>query len=202
MKRLSAILDSEKGTGFSPYINPANNLRALAPEGRFSEISLALPHLAVGESMKNSILRLSFILLTAIFLLNSVPCHSQDSMQYRTQESAQYRACMEKAYAQMSMNICADAEYKRVDSEMNGVYQRLLSKAEKVPGATVKIKAAERAWILYRDAYMEALYPAEDKQLAYGSIYPMEYAEFRTALTREHTNALRDLIKQYDEEGQ
>ncbi|MGB9407358.1 MAG: lysozyme inhibitor LprI family protein [Terracidiphilus sp.] len=109
---------------------------------------------------------------------------------------------MEKADVQMSMNSCADAEYKRADSEMNGVYQQLLSVAEKIPVATAKIKAAERAWILYRDAYMEALYPAEDKQLAYGSIYPMEYAEFRTALTREHTTALRELIKQYDEEEQ
>jgi uncharacterized protein YecT (DUF1311 family) len=132
--------------------------------------------------------------IATIVFLGSFPCHSQ--------ESAQYRACMDKAVAQMSMNSCANAEYTRADSEMNGVYQRLLSMAEKVPGATAKIKAAERAWILYRDAYMEALYPAEDKQLAYGSIYPMEYAEFQTALTREHTKALRDLIKQYDDEGQ
>ena len=135
-----------------------------------------------------------FLVIATIVFLGSFPCHSQ--------ESAQYRACMDKAVAQMSMNSCANAEYTRADSEMNGVYQRLLSMAEKVPGATAKIKAAERAWILYRDAYMEALYTAEDKQLAYGSIYPMEYAEFQTALTREHTKALRDLIKQYDDEGQ
>ena len=100
------------------------------------------------------------------------------------------------------MDYCADTEYRRADSEMNDVYQHLLSVADKAPRATAKIKAAEIAWIKYRDAYMEALYPAEDKQLAYGSIYPMEYAEFRTALTREHTKALRDLITQYDEEAQ
>ncbi len=33
-------LDSVKGTGFSPYISPAKSMRALAPEGRFSGLSL------------------------------------------------------------------------------------------------------------------------------------------------------------------
>jgi uncharacterized protein YecT (DUF1311 family) len=126
--------------------------------------------------------------------MSLIPC--------RSQESAQFRDCMKKASDQTSMNSCEDAEFRRADSELNGVYQLLLSKATQIPSATVKIKAAERAWILYRDAYMEALFPADDKQGAYGTRYPMDFAAFKTGLTREHAKALRELIKQYGEEGQ
>jgi uncharacterized protein YecT (DUF1311 family) len=49
--------------------------------------------------------------------------------------------------------------------------------------AVAKIKAAERAWITYRDAYMDATYPAKDKQAEYGPIYPMEANLLRAKLT-------------------
>jgi|ERR1035438_6325008 uncharacterized protein YecT (DUF1311 family) len=192
MKRLFTYFAALKGHDFSRAANAKIRPGALAPEGCFSGISLA-PRFKTRVSMKTIIRYFSFLLFAVVVMFSSIPCNSQ--------ESAQYRACMDKANDQTSMNSCADAEYKRADSEMNGVYQLLLSKAEKVSGATAKIKTAEKAWILYRDAYMEALYPAKDKQFIYGSIYPMEFAEFQTALTREHTKALRDLIKQYDDEA-
>jgi len=34
----------------------------------------------------------------------------------------------------------------------------------------------QRAWPGYRDAYLEAMFPAADKQTEYGSIYPMQLA--------------------------
>jgi uncharacterized protein YecT (DUF1311 family) len=34
-----------------------------------------------------------------------------------------------------------------------------------------KLKAAQRLWIAFRDAHLESLYPAGDKQLEYGSAY-------------------------------
>jgi len=49
-----------------------------------------------------------------------------------------------------------------------------------------RFKAAERAWIAYRDAYMGAMYPAKDKQAEYGSIYPMEADLLRAKLTQRH----------------
>ena len=72
------------------------------------------------------------------------------------------------------MNACASDEAARVDSELNQVYHKLLSQAASQPEAAAKIKAAQRAWIAYRDANMEVMYPAKDKQAEYGSIYPME----------------------------
>ena len=80
---------------------------------------------------------------------------------------------------------------------MNKVYQQLIAKAASDPDAVAKVKAAERAWVAYRDAYLEAMYPAKDKRLEYGSIYPMDFALLRAKLTQQHIADLQELSKQY-----
>jgi uncharacterized protein YecT (DUF1311 family) len=114
-----------------------------------------------------------------------------------SQDSGPYRACMSKAKAQMEMNECAGQESARVDSALNKLYGQLLAKAGKDQNAVAKIKSAERAWIAYRDAYVEATYPAHDKQVEYGSIYPMDVALLRAKLTQQHIADLQELMKQY-----
>jgi uncharacterized protein YecT (DUF1311 family) len=128
----------------------------------------------------------------AFVILSSIVCPSQ--------ESKQLHDCFQKEMSQTGMDHCASDEAARADSELNSVYQRLLSKAERVPGASEKIKDFEKAWIKYRDAYIEAMYPEEDKQAAYGTVYPMEVDLLIATLTRKHTEEIQDLIKQYDEE--
>jgi len=130
--------------------------------------------------------------LSIVFLLASLPGLAQDS--------AQYRACNDKAKTQTEMNACASDEAARVDAELNDVYHKLLSKAASPPEAAAKIKAAERAWIAYRDAYMDAMYPAKDKQAEYGSIYPMEADLLRAKLTQRQVTALKELLQQYSGE--
>lgn len=127
--------------------------------------------------------------LPIVFLLASLPGLAQDS--------AQYRACNEKAKTQTEMNACAGQEAARVDAELNEVYRKLVSQAASQQEAVAKIKAAERAWIAYRDAYMDAMYPAKDKQAEYGSIYPMEAALLRAKLTQRQVTALKELLRQY-----
>ena len=95
------------------------------------------------------------------------------------------------------MNACANKEAARVDAELNDVYRALLSKAESQPEAIAKIKAAERAWIAYRDAYVDAMYPAKDKQAEYGSVYSMEVDLLRARLTKQQVAALKELLQQY-----
>ena len=85
----------------------------------------------------------------------------------------------------------------RADDELSGIYNRLMTTARPVKGAVEKIAAAERAWIAYRDAYIEARYPAEDKLAAYGSIFQMEVLFLHAELTRRQTDALRELLKHY-----
>ena len=73
-------------------------------------------------------------------------------------ESTQSHACNEKAKTQTEMNACARDEAARADAELNEVYRKVLAQAGKQDEAVAKIKAAERAWIAYRDAYMDAMF--------------------------------------------
>jgi len=129
------------------------------------------------------------LVIAIAFLAASLPALAQ--------ESAQYRSCNDKAKTQGEINACASEEAARVDAELNTVYSKLLSKATSQPEAVAKIKASERAWITYRDAYMEAMYPAKDKQTEYGSAYPMEADLLKAKLTREQVAALEEMLKQY-----
>jgi uncharacterized protein YecT (DUF1311 family) len=111
------------------------------------------------------------------------------------QESPQYRACSDGAKTQVAMNTCASDEAAGADAQLNDVYRTLLQKTTDTTAAT-KIKVSERAWIAYRDAYIDAMYPAENKQAEYGSVYPMEIALLRAKLTRIQIAALNDLSQQ------
>jgi uncharacterized protein YecT (DUF1311 family) len=77
------------------------------------------------------------------------------------------------------------------------LYRQLLSKAAGEQNAVAKIKASERAWIAYRDAYIDATYPATDKQSGYGSMYGMDVALLRAKLTQQHLADMQELLKQY-----
>ena len=44
---------------------------------------------------------------------------------------------------------------------------------------------------------MDAMYPAENKQAEYGSIYPMEAGLLRAKLTQRQVTALKELLRQY-----
>jgi uncharacterized protein YecT (DUF1311 family) len=113
------------------------------------------------------------------------------------QESSQYRVCQENAKTQIEMNACARQEAARANALFAEAYRSLLSKVTNRPKAKARIESAERAWIAYRDAYMDAMYPATDKQTEYGSIYPMEINSLLAKLTQRQVTALRELDQQY-----
>jgi len=125
-------------------------------------------------------------------LLGSILCCAQ--------ESATYRACSKQANTQSEMNACASNEAKRVDDELNKVYKQLLSKVRGNPLATAKIRAAQRAWVAHRNAYIEAMYPAKDKAAEYGSIFPMEVGLLTAKLTGQQISALRDILRENEPE--
>jgi uncharacterized protein YecT (DUF1311 family) len=125
-------------------------------------------------------------LATAFFLL-ALPTFAQDS--------SEYRACIEKAKTQTEMNTCACEEAARADAKLNEAYRMLLERAAGDSELLTKLKAAENAWVAYRDAYMDAMYPAKDKQAEYGSVYPMESDLLRSKLTERQVQALADLFE-------
>lgn len=111
--------------------------------------------------------------------------------------AAELDRCMETAASQAAMNRCAGEEAKRVDAELKVAYRQLLEAAKGNGLGLAKIRNAERSWITYRNAYMEALYPAKDKQANYGSMYPMNADLAVAGLTRAHLLALKSLLRQY-----
>jgi uncharacterized protein YecT (DUF1311 family) len=127
--------------------------------------------------------------LAMVLLLGCIPCLAQ--------KSAKYQACSDKAKTQAEMNACASEELARQDAELNAVYQKLLVKAASDPNAVAKIKTSEKAWVAYRDAYLDAMYPAEDKTAQYGTIYALESSLVRTRLTRHQTAELKELLLMY-----
>ena len=119
------------------------------------------------------------------------------SLSCLAQESKEYQACNQKAVAQADLNACASDEATRVDGQLNKVYGQVLAAAAGDADAVAKIKAAERAWVAYRDAYLEAMYPAKDKQAEYGSMYLMEVSLLSAKLTRQQIVALKEMLQQY-----
>ena len=129
-------------------------------------------------------------ILVVLMSLGSFSCLAQDS--------AAYRACSKQATTQHDMNGCVNEEAKRINDELHKVYKLLLTKVSGDALATAKIRAAEKAWTAYRDAYIEAMYPAKDKQAEYGSIFPMEVDLLGAKLTRQQISALRDILREND----
>jgi uncharacterized protein YecT (DUF1311 family) len=129
------------------------------------------------------------LVVTILMTVISFVCFAQDS--------AEYRACTEKANSQSEMTACASEEAARVDAKLNTTDRALLARVASQPEALGKIKAAQRAWIAYRDAFIEATYPAKDKATEYGSIYPLDVALLRARLTQRQVAALEDMLRHY-----
>jgi uncharacterized protein YecT (DUF1311 family) len=113
------------------------------------------------------------------------------------QTPSEYQSCIGKAQTQSELNICASDEAARADSALSTVYRGFLAKIAGDSLAIAKLREAETAWLCYRDAYIAAVYPARDKQLAYGTEYPMDVDLLSAQLTREHLAAITYLINAY-----
>lgn len=83
------------------------------------------------------------------------------------------------------------ADFKAADAELNRVYQQVLAKYADEPTFVHRFKQAQRAWIKFRDAHLEARYPALDKRGEYGSIYSLCFSNLMAELTEARTQQLK-----------
>ncbi|PZQ96860.1 MAG: hypothetical protein DI533_14940 [Cereibacter sphaeroides] len=88
------------------------------------------------------------------------------------------------AQDQTTMNICAGQSYKAADAELNATYKTLMVSVS--PDGGKRLKAAQRAWIAYRDA--ECAF--ETLGTADGSIHSMIVSGCLEDLTRAQTARL------------
>jgi len=142
---------------------------------------------------------LAIVLLALLAAFSSISC-----LHHKAITPDDWIATVKTAKTQTELDVGASKEAARAQAELDEVYHKLLSKAaadpEAAPEAVDKIKAAEIAWAAYRDAYMNAMYPAENKLAEYGALYWMEWDLLYAELTMQEVTALKELLKQYNGE--
>jgi uncharacterized protein YecT (DUF1311 family) len=85
----------------------------------------------------------------------------------------------ESPQTQAEMNVCAAQEFRRTDARLNTVYQKLVKTLD--ANRRVKLRAAQRAWLAYRDAQCDFEASASEG----GSMQPLELASCKSNATKE-----------------
>lgn len=100
--------------------------------------------------------------------------------------------------AQMEMNACAALDFERADAELNAAWREVVADAREAdaeldprydrrPTSEAKLREAQRAWIVFRDAHCTYQGYGEARG---GSMEPMAFEACRTSLTRERIRQL------------
>jgi uncharacterized protein YecT (DUF1311 family) len=100
---------------------------------------------------------------------------------------------------QVEMNAAARDEYNSAERELNLVYNRVLKEHAGGGGFLPRFRAAQRAWLAYRDAHIRVMFPEADKHSAYGSAYPLCRYNALAALTRSRIKELNTWLEPADE---
>lgn len=96
-----------------------------------------------------------------------------------------------KFSTQLDMNQCAARNFDSADAELNRVYRQVADRLASDPEGLAKLKAAERAWIAFRDAQCTFATMAVEG----GSIQPMILHECNEAETRARTRTLQGYLE-------
>ncbi len=112
-------------------------------------------------------------------------------------------SCMDRAKTQLDLTECAANEFKKTDGELNRLYQSILADYAENKLFLEKLKTSQRAWIKFRDAEMDVLFPInpedESKFNVYGKIYSMCYYSYMSEMTRERIYQLKKRFEKKDD---
>jgi uncharacterized protein YecT (DUF1311 family) len=98
-----------------------------------------------------------------------------------------------EAQSQTEMNLCWGKEYKAADAQLNAAYREFAAKLN--AEETAQLKAAQLAWIKFRDANCEFVADAYKG----GSIRPMIAAMCLADVTNARTSELKAQMKEREE---
>jgi uncharacterized protein YecT (DUF1311 family) len=101
------------------------------------------------------------------------------------------------AQTQQEMNDQACNDYKQADREMNQAYQAIVRDYRKDRGFVAALRKAQLAWIRYRDAHLNSIFPGDRSQ--YGSINTMCRCNDLAELTKERTQVLNRWVAGIEE---
>ena len=97
-----------------------------------------------------------------------------------------------EATTTVEMQACLRQRYEEADKALNGVYKQLMAKLE--PARQEKLRAAQRAWILFRDASAEF----EASEAEGGSMYPLVYMATQVVKTEHRVDELNGILKRLE----
>ena len=99
---------------------------------------------------------------------------------------------------QVDMNFCAEIDFERADAALNAAWReaiaaartadREIDRSDQRPTEEAKMREAQRAWLIFRDA--QCTVEGYDEARG-GSMEPMIYSGCQARLTRERTAQLR-----------
>jgi uncharacterized protein YecT (DUF1311 family) len=99
------------------------------------------------------------------------------------------------AQTQGELDEQACDQFHKADVALNETYSKILKEYAKDQQFIAKLKTAQRAWLAFRDAELEALYPKDNKQAEYGTVYPMCHCSELQFLTEARTKELQRWIE-------
>jgi len=136
----------------------------------------------------------SLVLLATGFSLGLAICQNQNIIIQKSEAKVD-KQVIDSAQTQAGMDEQTYQEFKKNDDELNKVYNQILKKYKEDKVFIAKLQKAELAWIKYRDAEIEAIYPEEDKMHNYGTVYPMCVNGILTEMTQQRIKELRLWLK-------
>ena len=96
------------------------------------------------------------------------------------------------AQSQHEMNQQAYSEFEKADKELNQIYAKVQAKLDKE--GKEKLKAAQRAWMSFRDAQADL----DADLMRGGSAAPMLNAGSKTQTTKKRVEELKEFLKQLE----
>jgi uncharacterized protein YecT (DUF1311 family) len=98
------------------------------------------------------------------------------------------------AQTQGELDEQACGQFHKADVALNETYSKILKEYAKDQQFVAKLQTAQRAWLAFRDAELEALYPKDNKQAEYGTVYPMCHCSELQFLTEARIKELKRWI--------
>lgn len=124
------------------------------------------------------------LVITAAFLAAALPAAAQEP---RCNPSGN----------QAELNACAADDFNKADKELNTTWQALLRKEAADQVFIAKLRAAQKAWLAFRDAELEAHFACEgnDSRMCWGSMEGMSFMMRKKDLTQQRTKMLKDMLE-------
>lgn len=93
----------------------------------------------------------------------------------------------------------AKAQLEISEQKMDSIFNAVIEQYEDDPDFIASLKKAQNAWINFRDAHLESIYPGKNKRIEYGSIYSFCASNLLAKLNNQRTEQLKTWLEGTEE---